>query len=158
MTKQIPLTQGKYALVDDDVYEWASKYKWHAWRHRSTLYALRATGKSPHQKIMRMHREIMNAPSGVMVDHINGDGLDNRRENLRLATNAENLRNRGRTANNTSGYKGVCWFDDRGKWSARIKVTNKTIYLGYFDTAEAAAIAYDRAAREHHGEFAKTNF
>ena len=158
MTKQIPLSQGKFAIVDDDVYEWASKYKWCAMRGNSTFYALRGVGKRPNHKKVYLHRDIMDAQIGVQVDHINGDGLDNRRENLRLASNMENQRNRRLNANNTSGFKGVYWQVDKGKWRARIEVDGNAIHLGYFDSKEDAALAYDASAIKNFGEFAKTNF
>lgn len=154
MTGKIPLTQGKFALVDDDVYEWASKHKWYAHRNGNKWYA-RRRGKPPDMKTIRLHNEIMKAGS---VDHINGDGLDCRRENMRLATKSENSRNRGPNANNTCGYKGVYIDKGSGKWRARIRASDKRLHLGYFATPEAAARAYDEAARKHHGEFAKTNF
>ncbi len=156
--KQIPLTQGKFALVDDDVYEWASKYKWYTRRKKNTCYAERNTGTWPFRKIVRLHREIMNAEQGIQVDHINGNGLDCRRTNMRLASNAENQRNRGSQANNTSGYKGVVWDNAKRKWRARIRVDGTLVHLGYFSVPEDAARAYDVGARMYHGEFAKTNF
>ncbi len=154
MTKQIPLTQDKFTVVDDDVYQWASKHKWCAHRDRGVFYAIR----KERGNIVRLHREIMKASDGVHVDHISGDGLDNRRGNLRLCTHAENQRNRGSQSNNTSGFKGVSWNKSSGKWMAKIKVDGKAVHLGYFASKEDAARAYDTAATKYHGEFAKTNF
>lgn len=156
MAKQLPLTQGKFAIVDDDVYEWASKYKWHAVRKKNSFYAVRNTERNPHQTKIHLHREIMSAPIGVMVDHINGDGLDNRRENMRFANYAENGRNRGMQTNNKSGYKGVGLFG--GRWYSRIGVDGEQVHIGYFRDPEDAAMAYDAAAIAFHGDFAKTNF
>ena len=158
MTREIPLTQGKFALVDDDVYEWASKYKWYALRRKGTFYARRNAWIWPIQKGVLLHREIMQPPHGVMIDHIDGNGLDCRRANMRLASKAENQRNSRRPSNNTSGYKGVCWYKPLRKWKASIKHDGKTMHIGYFDDLEAAAHAYDDAARKYHGEFARTNF
>ena len=100
----------------------------------------------------------MNPPKGMVIDHINHNGLDNRRENLRICTNAENQRNRGKQKNNTSGYKGVDWRKDHKKWRARINKDNKTIHIGYYNIIEEAARAYDAKAKELHGKYAQLNF
>lgn len=156
--KSITLTQGKTALVDDGDYSQINQRKWKAKKGRNgNWYAERQNG---HGKFITMHRLIMNAPLGVIVDHINGNGLDNRRENLRLCTNAQNLMNRGAQRNNTTGYKGVTW-DRREKvkkYCAQIKFHKKTLRLGYFKTPEEAARVYDAKARELFGEFAVLNF
>jgi hypothetical protein len=156
MVKRIPLTQGKYAIVDDDVYLWASQWRWHADKGHSVYYAVRREAGT--RKWIRLHREIMNAPDGVDVDHKDGDGLNNLRKNLRFCTNAQNQRNRGVQSNNTSGYKGVYWFKRSGKWKVQIEVAGKKIYLGLYTDLIEAAKAYDTAARKYHGRFAKTNF
>ena len=105
-----------------------------------------------------VHRLIMDAPKGMHVDHINGNPLDNRKSNLRICTHAENQRNRGANKNNTSGYKGVHWSKTTKKWRAEIRHDNKSIHMGYFKTPEEAARAYDKKAKELHGEYAYLNF
>lgn len=157
MTKELPLTQGKVALVDDEDYERLKHFKWSVLRKPDRYYARRNI-KRPQRGGIYLHREIMNAPPGMQVDHINGDGLDCRRANMRLATNAENGQNRIKRVHNTSGFKGVRLDKRRKKWSARIWVNNKEIHLGMFEIIEEAARAYDEAARKYHGEFARTNF
>ena len=105
-----------------------------------------------------MHRQITNAPDHRVVDHIDHDGLNNRKRNLRLCTFAENCRNTRRTAPSTSKYKGVHWNKRRKKWAASIRFDNKTYHLGCFDSELAAALAYDQAAKKYHGAFASLNF
>lgn len=156
MAKTIPLTQGQAAIVDDDIYESLSRFNWYAYFDRKTYYARRhspITGK-----IIQMHREIMGASDGTIIDHLNGNGLDNRRENLRFCTQSENQRNRGADVDNTSGYKGVTWHKVKKKWMAQIKVNKKNTYLGLYSDPAEAARAYDAAAIELHGEFACLNF
>jgi hypothetical protein len=102
-----------------------------------------------------MHRLIMNAPTDRQVDHVNGDRLDNRRANLRLATQRENSANTRKRSSNKSGVKGVVWDKARKKWAAYIKVNYRSIGLGRFDTIDAAAEAYATAARKHFGAFAR---
>lgn len=151
--KSIPLTQGKFALVDDDDYEWLSQWKWYAKQDRNKWYAVR---KESPTKMIRMHRVILNAAPGVEVDHWDGDGLHNWRGNLRRCTTTQNQGNRGKQVNNTSGFKGVRPY--RGKYQAQIQFKGKVIHIGYYATAEEAAHSYDEKARGLFGPFAKTNF
>jgi len=153
--KEIPLTQSKIAIVDDDMFEELSKHKWYfEGRYAARISSLHL-GK---QKLIRMHRTICSTPDGMETDHINGDKLDNRRENLRICTRAENSRNKRKRAHNTSGYKGVYWYKQDKKWEAQIEIEGKNIHLGYFEDLLNAARAYDAAAIKLHGSFARTNF
>ena len=104
-----------------------------------------------------MHRQIMNAPDNLVVDYIDHNDLNNRKENLRVCTFAENCRNMRSSARKTSRYKGVHWNKRMGKWAAQITFENKTYHLGYFTDETAAARAYDEKAVELHGEFASLN-
>jgi hypothetical protein len=156
MTKQIPLTKGRFALVDDEDFEYLVQFKWHACQARNVFYAKRRIGKRIPHTDLPMQNAIMGVPPGVQVDHKDHDGLNNTRENLRVCTNAENNCNKGKQSNNTSGYKGV--HSLRGKWQAQIKSNGTKKYLGVFNTPEEAARAYDKVARELHGEFAYLNF
>lgn len=157
MTKELVLSQGKVALVDDEDYEWANQWNWCAEKKRNGRFYAGRFDRITKQQLV-LHREILQAPKRMQVDHINGDGLDNRRSNLRLATHTENLRNRGMNSNNRSGYKGVSWHKQRGKWCAKIMVGRRGISLGLFFDPVEAALAYDEAARNYFGEFAWTNF
>lgn len=156
--KEIKLTQGKVAIVDDDVYERENGRKWHAFRGGNGIWYASRKSSFPKQKTILLHREIMNAPPDMQVDHINRNGLDCRRENMRLCSHIENQYNKDTYLNNKSGYKGIRWHKRDKRWQARITVDRKVIHIGYFVTAEEAARAYDEAARKHHGRFAKTNF
>lgn len=158
MVKEIKLSQGKYALVDDSDYERVSQYKWWAAEVGVTKHFYATTSTYKPRKTIYMHRLILDAPKGKIVDHINGNGLDNRRANLRLCTNAQNLHNAPAQKNNTSGYKGVSWNKGNKKWQAQICVNNKKIMIGVFADKIEAAKAYDKAALEFHGKFAYTNF
>lgn len=157
MTTRIPLAGGLTAIVDDEDAHLAG-VRWCAHADRNKTYAVRVEVMESVQVFRLLHREILNAPEGIEVDHINGDGLDNRRANLRLATRAQNQWNSGRRSDNTSGFKGVGWVRSRQRWQAKIKVRGLRIFLGYHASPEAAAQAYDAAARQHFGEFARLNF
>lgn len=158
--RYIPLTKGKFALVDSADFEWLGQYKWSArlGARKGKFYAQRNIMLgNRQQRTVQMHRVILGVDDpSVEVDHINGDGLVNTRENLRVATHSQNQQNQGPSRVNKSGFKGV-W--QRGnRWYAQIRANHKTHHLGGFSTPEEAARAYDKAARELHGEFAFLNF
>jgi hypothetical protein len=156
--RRIPLTQGKFAVVDPDDYQHLAKYRWRICTGKNTLYAERSvrltSGK--YSRIL-MHRQIFSVPEGFVIDHINRNGLDNRKANLRLATVAQNAQNAGKRKNR-SGYKGVWFAKEKRKWRAAIWKNNKRIYLGYFNSPLEAALTYDHAAKLYHGQFASLNF
>jgi len=158
--RRIPLTQGKFAIVDPDDYPHLSKYKWRLCKTKgkNVLYAERSI-RLPNGKYSRilMHRQLINVPEGYVLDHINGSGLDNRRANLRLATIAQNAWN-SKKRNPRSGYKGVWLAKDKGLWRAAIFCNRKRKHLGYFKDKVDAAKAYDKAATKLHKEFAVLNF
>lgn len=149
--KEIKLTQGKVALVDDEDYEYLSQWSWVAIKNRNTFYAQR--GWRP---IIKMHRFIMNPPNDMQIDHIDHNGLNNQKINLRVCTSAQNKMNR--RPSGESKYLGVTREGKSNKWSATISHNNQYIHLGAFKTQEEAAIAYDSAAKIYHGEFANLNF
>jgi hypothetical protein len=155
--KLIHLTQGLVAIVDDEDFERISKFKWHASASRNGRFDAAHKSNDVRRSIL-MHRLILYAPHGKEVDHINGDTLDNRRNNLRLAARDQNGQNRKIPRNNTSGFKGVIFDKQDRCWKARIRFRGKQYHLGYFDTPEAAGQQYDRAARLFFRQFARTNF
>jgi hypothetical protein len=154
MAKTIQLTQGKVAIVDDADYDRLNAFRWYASNGRSGHYASRCPGRNR----IPMHREVMGASAGQVVDHKNGNTLDNRRENLRLCLVKNNAHNQKRHSNNSSGYKGVHWHSRVKKWAASIMYELQAKHLGYFKDPRDAAEAYDRAALHHFGEYAFTNF
>ena len=161
MSKRIALTQGECALVDDADYEWLNQHKWHYLSGRYTGYAARhisIAGKS-RQRVTLMHRLILNTPPGMDTDHVNGDGCDNRRCNLRISTRSQNIANGGKykCESATSRYRGVCWHRATRKWRAQIKVKGKMIHIGLFTDEQKAAAAYNTAALKYFREFAKPN-
>lgn len=151
----------KYAKVDPVDYERLNGYEWYLNRGRKTFRTLRHIpgGKGKKESIIYMHQEILKVPKGMVVDHINQDGMDNRRMNLRAATQAQNARNRKKSLKSGSSiYKGVTWDKANRKWLARIGFDYKAIFLGHFKNEIDAAKAYDEAAKKYHGEFACLNF
>jgi len=157
---EVELTQGKVALVDDEDLEWLSQWKWHAHQGGGTFYAARHTPRDPktgEQSTVYMHRVVLDAELGTQVDHINANGLDNQRANLRLCSNAQNHMNQ-RKRYGTSQWKGVSWQKQHAKWRADIKLNGKKIHLGYSNDEADAARAYDDRARVLFGQYARLNF
>lgn len=157
--RRIPLTQGEHAIVDPDDYERLSKYNWHVNKTGQTFYAKRSARARKTIAAIYMHRCIIKVPAGMVADHINHNGLDNRKANLRLATLAQN--NRHRKKFNTKSrlkYKGTYYNRRRREWYARIICDGEPIHLGTFKDEIEAAKAYDQAAKKYHGEFAGLNF
>ena len=155
--KEIQLSQGKIAIVDDEDYERLNAFKWHAVHGKTTWYAIRNSSYlAGKRKTIKMHREIMNAYKGDQVDHRNGDGLDNQKYNLRLATNQQNQFNQKKAhKDNKLGIKGVRWEERRKKFTAQIQINGKSIHLGCFNVLGDADSAYRIAEEKHFGEFAR---
>ncbi len=162
--KQIPLTQGKFALVDDDMFEELGKFKWYAKKYKGddyyaarTVNVRREDGKMSATTIL-MHREIIGASRPEqLVDHVNHFTLDNRVKNLRIATHSQNGKNRRSAKNSTSRFLGVTFSNCRNKWIAQIKIDGKNRHIGSFDSEIQAALKYNEAAKIHHGDFANLN-
>lgn len=154
--KVIELTKGHVAIVDDEDFEYLAQWRWHltkaGYAIRNSQMVNRVRGK-----MVYMHREIMRPPIGMEVDHENGNKLDNRRINLRLATRPENNWNRGCNKNSKTRVKGVCWCKQMRRFVARIGLNGKTKKIGYFDTLDEASRAYNTEALRIAGKFAKLN-
>jgi len=164
MSKRIPLTQGKVALVDDVDFDWLNQWKWYCVDDRGRFYAVRSRWNKTTKRRERiqmgtaiMGRQLGQKLERFITDHVSGDGLDNRWCNLRLCTHKENGRNRRKQANCSSQYKGVTWCSRNEKWQASIKVDGHQYYLGRFAEEKTAAQAYNIAALERFGEFARLN-
>ena len=158
-TKTISLTQGKFAIVDAADFEELSLWKWCARSIKHLWYACRSVRDNDgKRKTVFLHRAILDAPGEMEVDHVNGNGLDNRRDNLRLATRTQNNHNRRIGTDNRSGFNGVSWSNTYHKWRATIGINGKRLHVGYYDDPIKAAVGRDLAAIKHYGEFACLNF
>jgi len=150
--KRIKLSSGKYTLVDNDDFDWLSKWKW-SFDGNCASRNEYSTGKA---KKIYMHRLIMDFPENMEIDHKNRNRLDNRRSNLRICNRSQNCTNRLATTKGISGYRGVTKRPN-GKWQARIEINNRKISLGCFVDVKEAALAYNKLVRKYHGEFALLN-
>lgn len=156
--KAIELTLGLSTLVDDADYEPLAQHKWRAMRTKRNVYAVRAVGTRVTQHCVLMHRVILDAPEGFHVDHRDGNGLNNQRENIRVATHSQNLSS-SRIARGESRFRGVSRNgESRKPWVARVRIEGRSVYLGRFSSEEEAARLYDQTVRELRGEFAVVNF
>jgi hypothetical protein len=156
--KQISLTQGKVAIVDDQDYAYLMQYNWCYMKSGNGGYAMRWVGPRDHQRAIFMH-QIVAARCGIKdcTDHMNQNKLDNRRNNLRGATSSQNGANRGKNRNNKSGYKGVSWIERLQKWRAYITVNRRQHHLKLWEYKVDAAKAYNQAALKYFGKYAALN-
>jgi hypothetical protein len=156
----VPLTRGYEAVIDAADADVVGQYRWHAVpdlradRSVRSVYAFRTLWGSGRKTAL--HRLILTPPAGMVVDHISGDGLDNRKSNLRIASVAENQRNKRLRIDSKSGHKGVFWSAQKSRWIAEIYADGEKIRLGFFRNIDQAAAAYERASLEFHGEFGRT--
>lgn len=153
--KIITLTQSKSTVVDDEDFDELSKYKWYAIRNGRTFYAGRKINTEKGRRILFMHNCILSTTKETTVDHVDCDGLNNQKSNLRLAVGGQNNMNRRTPRNNTSGFKGVSFRKDIKRWAARIRIEKVDLHLGFYDTPQEAHSAYQEAATQHHGSFAR---
>lgn len=156
--KEIQLTRGKVALVDDEDFHRFNKFKWNASNHsrngNNLSYAQRSIiGKDGKKYNIYLHRIILRPYNGLVIDHINGNSLDNRKCNLRECKTGENSMNMKKPATNTSGYKGVSWDKRSNKWSVKISLNNKTINIGTYKDIKDANDAYINASKKYHGKY-----
>lgn len=155
--KQILLTRGKVALVDDEDFNFLNQWKWFAIKAKRRYYAVRKESYfSGKRKIIFMHRVILKTPQGLETDHKDRNGLNNQRSNIRVCTERQNQGNCGLRKDNVTGYKGVSWWE--GRVVVHIKAKGKKLYIGSFPDVISAAHAYDKRAKEIFGEFAGLNF
>jgi len=157
--KKIKLTQGKWTLVSDEDYEYLSQWKWCVLKqHSNIFYAIRNSPMiNKKRTLIRMHKVIAERMNIKHPDHVDTNGLNNQRNNLREATKSQQMMNQNLRINNKSGYKGVYWYKNSGKWRAQISLNYKHIYLRSFENIKDAAKAYNKAAIKYFGEFAVLN-
>lgn len=157
---RMPLTRGLWAVVDEADYELVKAHKWHACKpkNKNIFYAKTTIKIKGEYKHIKLHRFILNATIGSMVDHIDGNGLNNQRSNLRFCNYSENQRNRSATKKSKTGFKGVFKSQSGQRFVSKLGINGKDIYLGTFDHKEQAAKAYDYMAKKLCGKFARLNF
>lgn len=151
--KRIPLTKGKFALVDDEDFDSLSELNWYCSYYN---YAVRMTPR-PHRSVLHMSRFILNCPPGKEVDHIDGDTLNNQKSNLRICNRKQNCQNKKTPKHNTSGFKGVSKDNKRKAYRVTINIDGKQLFLGYFKNKREAAKVYNYAAKKLFQKFAKVN-
>jgi stress response protein YsnF len=156
--RRIYLGEGEWTILDVEDYYRLNNFKWFLTGRLHKFYAARTIKIDGKTRITRMHRDIMNPPDNLLVDHQNSDGLDNRRQNLRLATKSQNGCNSRKRKNTSSVYIGVHLRKKQNRWETSIRHNEKRIFLGSFKNEFDAAKVYDAAAKKYHGEFARLNF
>ncbi len=158
MIKKIELTQGKVSLVDEEDFEYLNQWKWYAQKdYKNGNYYAQRHDSQNNKKIVLMHKEILGVENKKQVDHKDGDGLNNQRTNLRPSSHSQNHSNTERYKNNKSGYKGVSWNKHSKKYLAQTSIDGKILVIGYFDSPEDAATAYNTVANQLHGDFTRPN-
>lgn len=155
-TREIQLTQGKVAVIDEADFKRVSAFKWSADRMGKTWYAVRTVKRLGKKSRIYLHRFVMNATRGLVVDHVNRNGLDNRKRNLRLCTKKQNFWNQGAHKDGRSGVRGVSWRPDTGLWTARLFVNGKQLNLGCYKRLKDAVAVRRLAEKKHYGVFAPT--
>ena len=156
--QEISLTQGKIALVDDEDFRHLSQWQWFAVHRNRSFHAARNVWREGQRTTLYMHQLLVNVPLGMMTDHIDGNGLNNQRANLRACTPSQNTANTAKYSMLTSSqYRGVYWRGDIRKWHAQVRRDGKYFHLGHFRHEREAALAYNEAALEHFGGFAMLN-
>lgn len=158
--KEIPLTNGGVTLVDDEDYEFLSSMSWHRSTYKGMSYAMRCFWvRGENRRVTYgMHRFLLIGHDGDHIDHIDRDGLNNQKSNLRVATYSQNQFNAGIRKDNSTGYRGVIYCKRSKRYHAQIQANKRHKFIGSFQTPKEAACAYDKAALQLHGKFARTNF
>lgn len=153
--KRVKLTCGKYALIDDEDFDRIEKHSWHLVKIGSVFYAATGIWNGSNMTTYYLHRFIMNTPKRLVTDHIDGNGLNNQKSNLRVCTSSQNHMNTGLQKNNTSGYRGVMWYKRDKKWLAVIKIDKKLINLGKYKEKSKAIEIRSKAEKKYYKEFAQ---
>jgi len=159
-SKKLPLTQDQFAIVDEDDYDRLAQYKWCVSRSRNCLYARRSSKYQGKKITLQMHRVVLGLEynDNLIIDHINRNGLDNRKANLRIVSQKINSYNCKMQRHNTSGYRGVAFYKQTGKYASYIKINGIQKHLGFYETPIEAALAHDVASLLAYKENAIINF